>query len=179
MTVSRLIYYVHEDQKVLRCRAIILTRVFVWLDVLCFLVQAAGGLMLSADDAKTLDIGMDIYIAGIAFQQAVIAVFFVLTAQFYRELGVKGRADRPLRLTRWLLVVLLVNFALITVSWHFTIIYLLPLERVRGLTFVQDTHHLPPGRVDSRRQRRQPAPHERDLRLLPRRAPRSPRAHTS
>ena len=116
MTVSRLIYYVHEDQKVLRCRAIILTRVFVWLDVLCFLVQAAGGTMLSGDDEKVMGIGKDVYIGGIAFQQAVIVVFFVLTAQFYRELGVKGRADRPLRLTRWLLVVLLVNFAFITVS---------------------------------------------------------------
>lgn len=116
MTVSRLIYYVHEDQKVLRCRAIIITRVFVWLDVLCFLVQAAGGIMLSGDDEKVMGIGKDIYIGGIAFQQAIIVVFFVLTAQFYRELGVKGRTDRPVRLTGWLLIVLLVNFALITVS---------------------------------------------------------------
>lgn len=117
MTVSRLIYYVHEDKKVLRCRAIILTRLFVWLDVICFLVQGAGGSMMSGDDGKIVGIGKDVYIAGIALQQAIIAVFCVLTAQFYRELGVKGRADRPLRLTRWLLVVLLANFALITVRY--------------------------------------------------------------
>lgn len=116
MTVSRLIYYVHADQKVLRCHAIVLTRIFVWLDVICFIVQAAGGSMLSADDADVANIGKNIYIAGIATQQAVIVVFCVLTVQFFRELGEKGRADRPVRLTRWLLVVLFANFGLITVS---------------------------------------------------------------
>ena len=116
MTVSRLIYYVHIDQKVLRCPAIVLTRVFVWLDVICFIIQAGGGSMLSGDDAKLINIGKNIYIAGIAVQQAVLVLFSVLTAQFFRELGEKGRADRPVGLTRWLLIVIFANFALITVS---------------------------------------------------------------
>ena len=116
MTVSRLIYYVHVDQKVMRIRAVILTRVFVWLDVICFLIQAVGGSMLSGDDDEIMGIGKNIYIAGIAVQQALISVFSILTVQFFRELGEKGRVDRPVRLTRWLVIVLFTNFVLITVS---------------------------------------------------------------
>ena len=117
MTVSRLIYYVHIDQKVMRIRAIVLTRIFVWLDVICFLIQAVGGSLLSGDDDKIMDIGKNIYIAGIAVQQAIIVVFSILTVQFFRELGDKGRTDRPVRLTKWLVIVLFANFVLITVSF--------------------------------------------------------------
>lgn len=116
MTVSRLIYYVHTDQKVLNFPAVVLTRVFVWLDVACFFIQAVGGSMLSGDDDKVVDIGKNIYIAGIALQQAIIVVFSVLTVQFFRELGQKGRVDRPVRLAKWLLIVIFANFALISVS---------------------------------------------------------------
>lgn len=118
MTVSRLIYYVHIDQKVMRIRAIVLTRIFVWLDVICFLIQAVGGSMLSGDDKKITDIGMNIYIAGISVQQAIILAFSVLTVQFFRELDEKGRTDRPVRLTKWLVLVLIANFVLITVSFR-------------------------------------------------------------
>lgn len=117
MTVSRVIYYMHVDQKVMGIRAVILTRVFVWLDIICFLIQGAGGSMLSGDDHDIMEIGKNIYIAGIALQQAIIVVFSVLTVQFFRELEDKGRMDRPLRLTKWLVIVLIANLALITVGY--------------------------------------------------------------
>ncbi|SPN99866.1 related to phospholipid-translocating ATPase [Cephalotrichum gorgonifer] len=113
MTISRLIHFVHVDQKVMRLRAALLTKVFVWLDVVCFLVQGSGGSLLASDDHKIADIGKKIYIAGIAVQAAIIIVFGGLTAQFYRELDSKGRMDRPVKMTKWLVIVLFANLVLI------------------------------------------------------------------
>lgn len=148
MTVSRLIYYVHVDQRVMRVRAIVLTRIFVWLDITCFLIQAVGGIMLSGDDDKIMDIGMNIYVAGIAVQQAVIVVFSILTVQFFRELAEKGRLDRPVRLTKWLLIVLFANFVLITVSPFPSYLFFFPNLLARPRTdAIQDPHHLPARRI--------------------------------
>lgn len=61
-----------------------ITRIFVGGDVTCFIVQAAGGGVLSAAKSQsTIDIGNYIILTGLALQIAVFAVFIVTAALFH------------------------------------------------------------------------------------------------
>jgi hypothetical protein len=62
MVVGRMVYYWLPEKKVWGIRATSLTRMFVWFDVVVFLIQAAGGTMLSGTDtpADQVKIGLDI-----------------------------------------------------------------------------------------------------------------------
>ncbi|KAM3511508.1 hypothetical protein MY11210_004866 [Beauveria gryllotalpidicola] len=63
MTVARMVYFGLPDKKIWGVRAVKLTVLFVWLDVVCFLVQLGGGLLLSNhDNANLAPIGMKVYI---------------------------------------------------------------------------------------------------------------------
>lgn len=79
MTVARLVYYSIADQSVWRTKATWLTQIFVWIDVICFLVQAAGGMMMSNTDASPSDPiirnGQHVYMAGCGAQLGFILVF--------------------------------------------------------------------------------------------------------
>lgn len=50
-------------------------RIFVGSDVCTFLIQAAGGGLSTAQDAKLRDVGSKIFLAGIALQLASFAFF--------------------------------------------------------------------------------------------------------
>jgi hypothetical protein len=62
MVVGRIVYFWLPDKRIWGIRATSLTRWFVWFDVIVFLIQASGGLMLSGtdDQAKIVKIGLDI-----------------------------------------------------------------------------------------------------------------------
>lgn len=62
MVVGRIVYFWLPDKRIWGIRATSLTRWFVWFDVIVFLIQAAGGMMLSGTDvpASQTKIGLDI-----------------------------------------------------------------------------------------------------------------------
>lgn len=62
MVVGRIVYFWLPDKRIWGMRATSLTRWFVWFDVIVFLIQAAGGLLLSGTEtsARVTKIGLDI-----------------------------------------------------------------------------------------------------------------------
>jgi RTA1 like protein len=86
MTFSRLVYYILPEQKVGGIKASKLAKFFVWFDILSFIVQAAGGVMVSPGaDANVIKIGIDVYMAGIGLQEAFILFFMFLMIRFHRR----------------------------------------------------------------------------------------------
>jgi hypothetical protein len=118
MTAARLIYYILPDQQVFRIKATTLTKIFVWLDVFAFVVQAAGGVMLesSEESPKLLRPGQQVYMTGIGVQMAFILVFSVFIGRFYFKMRRDSRPDRPVRKAKWLVWAIYVVFVLIVVS---------------------------------------------------------------
>jgi hypothetical protein len=86
MTFSRLVYYILPGQKIGGIQALKLAKFFVWFDILSFIVQAAGGVMVSpGSDASVIQIGIDIYMVGIGLQEAFILFFTFLMVRFHRR----------------------------------------------------------------------------------------------
>lgn len=69
------------------------TIVFVTFDFISLLLQAVGGALSSQNDQHLLDIGVDIMIAGLAFQVFSLACFGLAAAYF--EYQVRSRKDEP------------------------------------------------------------------------------------
>jgi hypothetical protein len=116
MGVARMVYFSMPAQKLLGIKAIRMTLLFVWLDVILFLVQGSGGIMLSSTDADSnlIDVGMKVYMAGVALQLAVVLIFTGITVFFYFKLrqlegGSMGRM-------KWLIWTMVVVLLLIVVS---------------------------------------------------------------
>jgi hypothetical protein len=89
MTVARLVYFFLPEQKVWGIRANWLTKIFVGLDIVSFLVQAGGGGLMSNQDPDSADIvrtGRHVYMGGIGLQGLFIIVFSALFWKFYLRL---------------------------------------------------------------------------------------------
>ncbi|KAM3508958.1 hypothetical protein MY10362_000843 [Beauveria mimosiformis] len=112
MTVARMVYFGLPDKKIWGVRAAKLTVLFVWLDVVCFLVQLGGGLLLSNHDNPNLaPIGMKLYTAGIALQLGFVVIFGVMTGWFYHRMQQvsQGRVmGRRLQILTWTMLAVLV-----------------------------------------------------------------------
>ncbi|KAK2471480.1 hypothetical protein H9L39_17711, partial [Fusarium oxysporum f. sp. albedinis] len=54
MTVARMVHFGFADKQIWNIKATKLTILFVWIDVVCFLVQAGGGGMLSIKDEPNI-----------------------------------------------------------------------------------------------------------------------------
>lgn len=113
MTVARMIYFRIPEKKIWGVRAIKMGTLFIWLDVVCFIVQAAGGILLSGDDDKIANIGKKLYMAGVGVQLAFILIFTALTGTFYRQL-VKLEGSRIGRM-KYLIWCMLSVLVLVTV----------------------------------------------------------------
>ncbi|CAH0024460.1 unnamed protein product [Clonostachys rhizophaga] len=90
MTAARVVYYAVDDQSVWRIKATWLTQIFVWIDVVCFIIQAGGGVLMSNDGAESdqnlIDIGKKIYMAGCGAQLGFIIVFIGLMVRVYMKM---------------------------------------------------------------------------------------------
>lgn len=60
MILGRMVYYWIPDKKVWKIKARSLSKWFVWLDICSFIVQGAGGSLLSSTDTKTMNLGIHI-----------------------------------------------------------------------------------------------------------------------
>ena len=89
MLLGRMIYYFLPEKKVLGVRAIRFALYFVTMDVSTFVIQAIGGTILSRGSAESpsrLQLGLHIYMAGIALQETFILCFLVMTIMFHRRM---------------------------------------------------------------------------------------------
>ncbi|OAQ99384.1 hypothetical protein LLEC1_05175 [Akanthomyces lecanii] len=89
-------------QEDLGVRAVKLTVVFVWLDIVCFLVQLGGGVLLSNnDDAGLTRIGMKL---------GFVVIFGSMTAWFWRRMRhvSQGQSMGRLRFLIWTMLAVLV-----------------------------------------------------------------------
>jgi hypothetical protein len=114
MTVARLIYFAHPDQKVWGVKATWLTKSFVWLDIVSFIVQAAGGSMLSNNESpETIRAGQQVYMVGIGVQGAFVIVFAAMTVAFYLAIRNRTTTDssgniKRVKILTWIAFVVLV-----------------------------------------------------------------------
>lgn len=111
MTVARMVYFGLPDRTIWGLRAVKLTVLFVWLDVVCFLVQVAGGMLLSNNNSANLtQIGMKVYTAGIGLQLGFVVIFGTMTAWFYHRMRQvsRGRGMGRLRFLIWTMLAVLV-----------------------------------------------------------------------
>jgi heme/copper-type cytochrome/quinol oxidase subunit 1 len=119
MVVARLVHYVLPDQRLWGCKATWLTRMFVTLDVVSFVVQAAGGSMMSQEDTEG-DIvrkGQQVYMVGIGIQGAFVVVFGAMTVGFYLKMVRGARDGRDTKRTRILVWIMFAVLTLIMVSF--------------------------------------------------------------
>lgn len=123
MLSARLVYFVLPDQKVTGIKASALTKIFVTVDVVCFLVQAAGGAMMSNTDVSPDDpillIGKHVYMGGCGLQLGFIVIFCGLMGRFYVKMRRAQRFDLDVRRTRAMVWVVYVVLVLIVVSFYF------------------------------------------------------------
>ncbi|RKL40738.1 hypothetical protein BFJ70_g5167 [Fusarium oxysporum] len=114
MAVARMVYFRMPDRKLLGIKAIRMTFLFVWLDIILFLVQGAGGSMLSNnDDMNVIRIGQKLYMAGVGLQLAVIVIFIGITAFFYFKL--RQLEGRSMGRMKWLILTMLAVLILIVI----------------------------------------------------------------
>jgi len=88
MTLSRLIHFLLPEQKVIKLKATWLTKIFVWLDVVSFIVQAGGGSMMSNSGdtpANIIRIGQQVYMTGVGLQAFFIFIFLFAAYKFHRR----------------------------------------------------------------------------------------------
>ncbi|KAF5555185.1 phospholipid-translocating ATPase [Fusarium mexicanum] len=114
MAVARMVYFRMPDRKLLGIKAIRMTLLFVWLDIILFLVQGAGGSMLSNnDDMNMIRIGQKVYMAGVGLQLAVILIFIGITTFFYFKL--RQLEGRSMGRMKWLILAMLTVLVLIVI----------------------------------------------------------------
>ncbi|KAF5547296.1 phospholipid-translocating ATPase [Fusarium napiforme] len=114
MAVARMVYFRMPDRKLLGIKAIRMTLLFVWLDIILFLVQGAGGSMLSNnEDMNVIRIGQKVYMAGVGLQLAVILIFIGITAFFYFKL--RQLEGRSMGRMGWLILTMLAVLILIVI----------------------------------------------------------------
>lgn len=124
MILGRMVYYYLPEQKVFGVHATKFSLLFVLLDIVSFLVQAVGGIIVSGNNVpqKLLETGKDIYMSGIGLQELFILCFFGLVIAFHRRVLVleqEGVLEKNGR-TQWrrLLYTLYISLILITVTLH-------------------------------------------------------------
>ncbi|KAG9187403.1 hypothetical protein G6011_05274 [Alternaria panax] len=75
MTAGRLVYFLHSRERLWGIEVVKIGRWFVWFDILSFMIQAAGGLMMNQDNGeKVIEIGKNVYMSGMCVQQLLILI---------------------------------------------------------------------------------------------------------
>ncbi|KAK1141048.1 hypothetical protein N8T08_009621 [Aspergillus melleus] len=88
MTIGRLIYFFIPDKRLGGITAKRYGQLFVWLDIVAFLVQAAGAVMTTDTQATNAEVmrGVHIYMGGIGLQELFILIFSGLAIHLHRRM---------------------------------------------------------------------------------------------
>jgi hypothetical protein len=103
MTLARLVHLVLPTGSVLRIPAHRIAALFVWADIISFLIQGVGASMAGPGaDPKVVKIGINVYMAGIGIQEAFILVFVGLMVTFQRKAkALEQQGVTSVREKRW------------------------------------------------------------------------------
>ncbi|KAF2454741.1 RTA1 like protein-domain-containing protein [Lineolata rhizophorae] len=102
MTLGRMIYYFLPERRIWRFKASSLAKTFVWLDISAFVVQGAGGNMMSVEDSpSTNDTGRKVYMIGVGIQEFFILIFVTIAARFHIRMNDLERRRQMVRNTPW------------------------------------------------------------------------------
>ncbi|GAQ05992.1 hypothetical protein ALT_3313 [Aspergillus lentulus] len=125
MTLGRLIHFFIPDQRLGGISANRYGLIFVWLDILAFIVQLAGASITTQNDVPTSTtmLGIHIYMGGIGLQELFVLIFGVLAIHLHRRMVQmenygeldQEKATRGSISWRWLFWALYAALALITV----------------------------------------------------------------
>jgi hypothetical protein len=86
MTFARMVLYWHPEGKIAGFRAKAIAKWFVLADIICFIVQGAGGIMASPTSSdQIIKVGLNIYLSGMGAQQFFILVFLGLMYAFQKR----------------------------------------------------------------------------------------------
>ncbi|KAK6076447.1 RTA1 domain-containing protein [Seiridium cupressi] len=107
MTFAREAYYFlpESDRRIRGINATSLAKWFVWADIVTFIIQAVGGSMASPGaSANIIKTGLNVYLAGMSFQQFFIVVFLWLMIEFHircNSWGPGGAAEQGAGKRSW------------------------------------------------------------------------------
>ncbi|RSM09307.1 hypothetical protein CEP52_004150 [Fusarium oligoseptatum] len=113
MTVARLVHFLHPRRRLAGLSASWLAKCFVTVDVICFIIQAAG------------DLGRKVYMAGVGVQLGCVLVFLIIHTLFHREVSRDARIGKLRVRSMWtmrLLWVIYVVLGLIVVRIIFRLV---------------------------------------------------------
>jgi hypothetical protein len=132
MTAGRLVHFLHPKKRLWGIEAVKMGRWFVWLDILSFIVQAAGGLMMNQENgAKAIEIGRNVYMSGVGVQQLFILIFLGMIIKFHvdvLELERDGQlcdangSRRRIARWKWLIYTLYAVLGLVTIRIIFRLV---------------------------------------------------------
>jgi uncharacterized membrane protein HdeD (DUF308 family) len=132
MTAGRLVYFLHPKKRLWGIEAVKMGRWFVWLDILSFIVQEAGGLMMNQENgAKVMEIGKNVYMSGVDVQQLFILMFSGMIVKFHVDVLGLGQNDqlcdandsrRRVARWKWLTYTLYAVLGLITIRIIFRLV---------------------------------------------------------
>jgi hypothetical protein len=88
MTLGRMLWFFDDRKTLAGMSPPRFGTLFVWLDIISFIVQAAGGTISSQNDISldTFQIGLHIYLGGIGMQEFFILCFTCLLIILHRRL---------------------------------------------------------------------------------------------
>ncbi|KAL2819041.1 RTA1 like protein-domain-containing protein [Aspergillus cavernicola] len=86
MVMGRMVHMLLKRDRLYHISARRLTLIFVILDIISFLVQAASSGPMNSDDLDSVQIGIYIMMAGVGLQQACILFFVGLAVRFHYKL---------------------------------------------------------------------------------------------
>jgi hypothetical protein len=127
MLLGRMVYFFVPEQKIWKIKAIKIAKIFVWLDILSFLTQAGGGVLIQPSNSESTQmLGIHLYMGGIGLQQFCILIFLSIAIKFHLIMNQQERSrqilDRKPRNWRMLHYVLYASLALITTRIIFRLI---------------------------------------------------------
>jgi hypothetical protein len=99
MVLGRMIHFFIPEKKIWGVRAVKMAKIFVLLDVVSFLTQLGGGVLLDPGSSpKTIMLGIHIYMGGIGMQELYILIFTSFAIKFHskmRHMQRESRLDIP------------------------------------------------------------------------------------
>ncbi|POR35144.1 hypothetical protein TPAR_04677 [Tolypocladium paradoxum] len=102
MVVARLIKLLQPQKRAVGIPAQWLAKGFVSADIICFIIQAAGGgLMADQHNTEASETGRRVYMAGVGAQLACVMVFLVFNVMFHRDLMNHMRTGKVENRNRW------------------------------------------------------------------------------
>ena len=127
------------------------TKLFVGGDILCFLIQAAGGGILTGSDSKTsADLGKGVILVGLCLQMVIFGFFMFVAAVWQRR--TRGAKDSRIMSFNWPIYVYMLYIVsiLITIRNLFRVIeYAMGCKFISPSCLVKVTEILQPRRTFS------------------------------